>query len=86
MIKDVNYVIGDFRGKSDERPIRCWLVLLLIFSPCLSGRFLRDALKDLLEIFRAYVVNIEVYTYIVRGYAKRQNSLPVAKYGRFSFF
>ena len=52
------------------------------FPHFLSGRFLRDDLMDLLEIFRVDVKVKEVDCFLLSS----KYSLPVGKYGRFSFF
>ena len=55
------------------------IVLIIIFPLILSGRFLRDEWKDLLEIFRE-----DVTVHDAERFDKK--SLPVGKYGRFSVF
>ena len=69
---------------SDGRPYSdCTVSSSSYFFPhFLSGRFLRDDLMDLLEIFRVDVKVNEVDRFLLSS----KNSLPVGKYGRFSIF
>jgi hypothetical protein len=56
--------------------------LLFFFLFFLSGRFLRNGLTDFLEIFWKDAV----HQYLGKNFSIVENSLPVGKYGRFSFF
>ena len=58
------------------------IIILSFFSLFLFRRFLRDASMDFLEIFRYD----GEWKYPQKFFLFFQNSLPVVKYGRFTFF
>ena len=58
------------------------VIIIILFPFFLSGRFFRNGLTDFLEIFRKDAV----HQYLGKFFSFVENSLPVGKYGRFSFF
>ena len=66
----------------DNKRLVIIIIILSFFPLILFRRFLRDALMDFLEIFR----DDGEWKYPQTFFSFFQNSLPVVKYGRFTFF
>jgi hypothetical protein len=74
--------VSDGSPYSDCTVYYCYYYYYYSFSFFLSGRFLRNGLTDFLEIFRKDAV----HQFLGKFFSFVENSLPVGKYGRFSFF